>query len=240
MLAAPPGGRTTRLKGFAVLLAVVALLMPTGVGAGSDIEIVSYSGDGYWDGNTWYVSLCPGETAETTLTLKNNTSKAVTVRLDVIPDENCDDEVEFWWDSSELTIPRHSTADDTFYANVSGSAPPGKYTAELTIKCIVSPLSVATRFAWPVTWHSAVSHGRLSDMGTASSVNVYFEWGETTGYGSRTRVRRITHTGRFSAVIGGLRPGTTYHFRAVAEAKGMSYGSDRSFRTKRHWWRPWW
>ena len=114
MLAAPPGGRTTRLKGFAVLLAVVALLMPTGVGAGSDIEIVSYDGDGYWDGNDWYVSLYPGETAETTLTLKNNTSKAATVKLDVIPDENCDDEVEFWWDSSELTIPAHGTADTTF------------------------------------------------------------------------------------------------------------------------------
>ena len=114
MLAAPPGGRTTRLKGFAVLLAVAALLMATGVGAGSGIEIVSCRGDGYWDGNTWYVSLYPGETAETTLTLKNNTSKAVTVKLDVIPDENCDDEVEFWWDSSELTIPAHGTADTTF------------------------------------------------------------------------------------------------------------------------------
>jgi len=224
-----------------VLLAVVALLTPTGVGAGSDIEIVSYTGDGYWDGNTWYVSLYPGETAEATLTLKNNASKAITIELDVTPEECCDDEVEFWWDNNESPIPAHGTVDISLHADVSGSAPPGKYTAGLTIKwMIVSPLSVATRFAWPVTWHSAVLNGRLTDMGTDSSVGVYFEWGETTDYGSKTKVRRMTHTGRFSAVIHGLTPGTIYHFRAVAEGESTSYGSDKSFKTKRHWWWPWW
>lgn len=110
--------------------------------------------------------------------------------------------------------------------------------AEVELKVeVVPPLSVTTRFAWPVVWHSAVLHGRLTHMGTDSSVDVYFEWGETTDYGSKTKMRRMTHTGRFSAVIRGLTPGTTYHFRAVAEGESISYGSDKSFTTMRWWWR---
>lgn len=113
--------------------------------------------------------------------------------------------------------------------------------AEVELKVeVVSPVSVTTRFAWPVGWRSALLHGRLTDMGSASSVNVYFEWGEMKDYGSSTKVRRMTHTGRFSAVIRGLTPGTTYHFSAVAEGESISYGADKRFKTKRHWWWPWW
>ena len=77
-------------------------------------------------------------------------------------------------------------------------------------------------------------------MGTDSSVDVYFEWGKTTKYGSKTKVRKMTHPGRFSAVIRGLTPGTTYHFRAVAVGEVTGYGSDKRFKTKRHWWWSWW
>ena len=110
--------------------------------------------------------------------------------------------------------------------------------AEVKLKVkVVPPVSVTTFSAWPVGYRMALLHGRLDDMGTSSSVDIYFEWGETVDYGSRTRVRRMTHPGRFSAVINGLTPGTTYHFRAVAEV--TSYGSDETFSTKKHWWWPW-
>ena len=109
--------------------------------------------------------------------------------------------------------------------------------AEVKLKVkVVSPVSVTTFRAWPVGYRMALLHGRLDDMGTSSSVDVYFEWGETAG--SKTKVRRMTHTGRFSAVIHGLTPGTTYYFRAVAEGESISYGSDRNFTTMRWWW--WW
>jgi len=110
--------------------------------------------------------------------------------------------------------------------------------AEVKLKVkVVSPVLVTTFNAWPVGYRMALLRGRLDDMGTRSSVDVYFEWGETADYGSETKVRRMTHTGRFSAVIHGLTPGTTYHFRAVAESEGISYyGLDRSFTTMRWWW----
>ena len=112
--------------------------------------------------------------------------------------------------------------------------------AEVKLKVeIVSPVSVTTCCAWPVGYRMALLHGRLTDMGTSSSVDVYFEWGETTDYGSKTRVRRMTHTGRFSAVIHGLTPGTTYHFRAVAEDGSISYGVDKIFKTRKRWCWPW-
>ncbi|GAH91044.1 unnamed protein product, partial [marine sediment metagenome] len=105
---------------------------PLTVSAASGIEIIDKSGDGHWHRDTWHVDLYPGETAETTLRLKNNTSKSITVELDVIPDKH--DKVEFWWEDNRLTIPGHRTISRTLYVKVSNSAPPGRYTAELTIE----------------------------------------------------------------------------------------------------------
>lgn len=63
----------------------------------------------------------------------------------------------------------------------------------------------------------------------------YFEYGATTGYGSRTPSQRAdANTGNraVSAAIGSLGPGTTYHFRIVASSStGTSRGSDVAFTT---------
>ncbi len=117
--------------------------------------------------------------------------------------------------------------------------------AEVKLKVkVVSPVTVTTGYAWPVGYRMALLHGRLDDMGTSSSVDVYFECVGTTDYDSSTKVRRMTHTGRFSAVIHDLTPGTTYHFRAVAKGHGtIVYGDEISFTTKkqkRFWWWFWW
>jgi hypothetical protein len=68
-------------------------------------------------------------------------------------------------------------------------------------------------------------------MGNASSVDVSFEYGLTTSYGSETTPQNRTGTGTFSDGISGLDPGTTYHFRAKAVGDGTSYGDDMSFMT---------
>lgn len=116
-----------------------------------------------------------------------------------------------------------------------------KAEVELRVE-IIAPPSVITKDAYPITATSALLHGSLTSLGTASSVVVYFEWGTTTDYGFTTRFRTMTKPRTFRASITGLTPATTYHFRAVAEGEdGTSYGSDVSFKTrKRWWWWKWW
>ena len=111
----------------------------------------------------------------------------------------------------------------------------GKVDIEVKAEVGSAP-SVSTGVAWPVSARWAILHGELTDMGTASSVDVYFEWGETTDYGSTTRVRALTSPRAFWAIIWRLTPATTYHFRAVAVGDGISYGEDMSFTTRGHWW----
>jgi hypothetical protein len=92
------------------------------------------------------------------------------------------------------------------------------------------PPSVVTVGAWPVGQTSAVLWGMLTRMGTSSSVQVYFEWGQTTDYGFETTHQNLSFPWIFYATIAPLTPGTTYHFRAVAVGNGISYyGDDKSF-----------
>ena len=78
---------------------------------------------------------------------------------------------------------------------------------------------------------SATLRGDLGDMGTAESVQVSFEWGQTTAYGNTTDGQTMTSGGAFSAGLTGLTPATTYHFRAVAVGDGTDYGTDQTFTT---------
>jgi hypothetical protein len=69
-------------------------------------------------------------------------------------------------------------------------------------------------------------------MGGASSVNVSFQYGTTTGYGNTAAPVALMAPGQFHAVPTNLVANTTYHFRAVAtNTSGTVYGEDRSFAT---------
>ncbi len=91
--------------------------------------------------------------------------------------------------------------------------------------------AVTTNDATDITISSATLNGNLDDLGAAGTVNVSFEWGLTTSYGSETTPQAMIATGAFSAQIDGLLRNTTYHFRAKAVGNGTSYGEDRSFST---------
>jgi hypothetical protein len=68
-------------------------------------------------------------------------------------------------------------------------------------------------------------------MGTATSVEVSFQWGLTTSYGNETTAQTLNTAGPFSFNITGLTPATTYHFIAKAVGDGTAYGSDMTFTT---------
>jgi hypothetical protein len=88
--------------------------------------------------------------------------------------------------------------------------------------------TVTTSGVSSVTATSAILRGNLTSLGSASSLEVYFEYGLTADYGSATSHQTVSAAGPFSASASGLEPGQVYHFRAVA---GGVKGLDMLFTT---------
>jgi serine protease len=100
------------------------------------------------------------------------------------------------------------------------------------------PPEASTDSASGVTSDSALLNGTLSDKGTASSVDVSFEFATDdyyTGHGGyeyEYSAGTMGTTGPFSYPCDGtLEPGTTYHFRAKAVGDGSALGDDVIFTT---------
>jgi len=103
-------------------------------------------------------------------------------------------------------------------------------TVQMEVNVVSLPL-VTTSDASSVTTSGATLNGDLTDLGTAQSVGVSFEWGTSTTYGYTTTVVSVNQTGVFSATLSGLNPATAYHFRAKADGDGTGYGLDSTFTT---------
>jgi hypothetical protein len=90
---------------------------------------------------------------------------------------------------------------------------------------------VVTGLATRIRNGSAKIEGRLNPLG--KKTEFYFEYGPDTGYGQKTSVQyggmQITPRSSF-ALLTGLTPGKTYHYRLVAvNETGTSHGADASF-----------
>jgi hypothetical protein len=98
----------------------------------------------------------------------------------------------------------------------------------------ISPV-VATSAASSITGAGATLNGDLTAVGSAASVNLSFEWGLTTSYGSTANgsPASLAAPGTFTANLTGLAALTEYHYRAKADgdAAGIVYGSDQTFTT---------
>ena len=144
------------------------------------------------------------------------------------------------------TTPTQSrTTGQTFAQTISG-LDPGKtyhfrafatndagtsYGADRTFTTLVAASTATTDPASALAAIAATLNGTLDDDG-GEACDCGFEWGLDTGYGTTTPTESKTTGETFSQVIGGLFPGTTYHFRAFAiNSVGTSYGADRSFAT---------
>jgi len=98
---------------------------------------------------------------------------------------------------------------------------------------MTGPPVVTTDPATNVTASSARLNGRLDPH--RLSTTVYFQYGTTTSYGSRTpnQIKTGNNYQNVLASISGLTAGTTYHFRIVASnTAGTRYGTDSTLTTQ--------
>jgi phosphodiesterase/alkaline phosphatase D-like protein len=99
----------------------------------------------------------------------------------------------------------------------------------------VTPAPLATTgSATGITETGATVSGTVNARGASTTVT--FEYGETPSYGTSISATPSPVTGStdtaVSAVLGGLDPGTTYHFRVVGtSANGTATGADQTFTT---------
>ena len=99
----------------------------------------------------------------------------------------------------------------------------------------IIPPSVITGEPTNVGTSSVTLHGNLASLGDTTEVRVSFQWGLTTTYGddgNQTATQIMNNTGKFSDVLSGLSPNTTYYFRAKAVGNGIDYGADVAFTTR--------
>ena len=104
----------------------------------------------------------------------------------------------------------------------------------ITPSCVLAPVipTVTTNPATDILLIFATPNGTLVDDGREACA-CGFEWGETIAYGNTTLTQSRTTGQTFSQTVGGLLPGTTYHFKAFAtNSAGTGYGADRTFTTQ--------
>jgi FG-GAP repeat len=99
----------------------------------------------------------------------------------------------------------------------------------------VDPPSATTGAATGVGEAGATLNGTLAAGGSSTA---YFQYGTTAAYGASTATQSVnpfSSPGSVAASIDGLAPGTTYHFRLVAEnSAGVAYSGDQTFTTEAH------
>jgi hypothetical protein len=104
--------------------------------------------------------------------------------------------------------------------------------ADRTFTTAGAPVAV-TGSVSSVTTKSAKLGGSVNPNGETSTW--YFEYGTTTGYGSKTPAKTVAKGGKavgVSATVTGLKISTTYHYRLVASnGSGTNVGGDRVFGT---------
>jgi hypothetical protein len=98
----------------------------------------------------------------------------------------------------------------------------------------VNPYEATTVAATNVGESSATLNGTLA----GGSGEAYFQYGTTAAYGASTPAQGVgasDSSSPLTAAVGGLAPGTTYHFRLVAEnSGGVAHGNDQTFITDAH------
>lgn len=96
---------------------------------------------------------------------------------------------------------------------------------------------VLTYNATEITFNTSKLNGEITDHGRYETgyynqSQIWFEYGRTIAYGSKTSNRTIVNLNSFTEQVSGLSNCATYHFRAVAKNESeTSFGQDKVFTT---------
>ena len=103
----------------------------------------------------------------------------------------------------------------------------------VTPSCAWVTILVETDPATGILAHGATLNGDLTSIGSLVPIDVYFEYGVTSGlYPYTTAIQVMTAIGEFHEHISLLQNNTVYYFRAVAsDGTSTVYGVERSFTT---------
>jgi hypothetical protein len=119
---------------IAAILVVGLLMGSSATSAAGGVTILSKTGDGSWDGTTWKVAMCPGETKTTTVRLYNSSGSKLNLQARVKPKSLERGDLIFELDDKNFTIAKKSYAEVTLVVTASSSVRPGTYSVGLEIK----------------------------------------------------------------------------------------------------------
>ena len=214
-------------------------------------------GDGYNVNGaelTFRTSRVPPTVTTNGVTLVTATSATLNGTLTAVGSASSDN-VSFQWGTtpgmySAETTPQTMSATGDFLADLSGLTPATTYYYRAKANGGIAgigygdehafttgalPPSTTTNNAGQLTTNSAMLNGSLDSLGTASTVNVSFQWGTTSGgpYPNSTPPQARSAMGAFQAGLSGIASRTTYYYRAKADGGpyGTGYGVEKSFST---------
>ena len=133
-----------------------------------------------------------------------------------LPSGNLTNGITYYWRVQATNSCGNSNFSSTYY---------------FTTVAACNPPSVTTSAAANITQTSATLNSTINPNG--QSTTAWFQYGLTTSYGSETAHESVgTGSISYPKTVSGLSPGTTYHFRVVAQnACGITYGGDLTFTT---------
>jgi phosphodiesterase/alkaline phosphatase D-like protein len=121
-----------------------------------------------------------------------------------------------------------------FKAKADGGTSGTSYGAEDNFTTTHLPPVIWTGGASDIMTNAATLNGNLYLMGSATTVNVFFEWGVTSGHYSHETAppQAMTEREAFQADLTGLESATTYYYRAKGVGdNGSGLGAEQVFTT---------
>jgi len=181
-----------------------------------------------------------------TIDAENVTSNSATLR-GVMEDMGGVNQCQIWFEYGETTSYGHSTenfsigSEGNFNVDISSLMPGTKYHFRAVAKNSegiaygddknFTTSAVRAEIETNPVEYAVLLKANITGLGGDESCEVWFEYNKEGENATQTPIKMVNGTGTFTEVVSGLEENTTYYYRAVINnSKGISYGTNLSFR----------